>query len=113
MKVHRILIALTVLKLGLMVFLLTKIRRVEAVSPGHGDVSTSGASVLRGSSLEIVDDQGKVRASIKIHPADPNVKMPDGKTGIPETVMFRAFRPVPVVYLRRWFRYPSPFPTLL
>ena len=89
MKVHRILIALTVLNLGLMVFLLTQIRRVEAVSPGHGDASTSGASVLRGSSLEIVDDQGKVRASIKIHPADPNVKMADGKTGIPETVMFR------------------------
>ena len=85
MKIQRILIALTVLNLGLMMFLLTQIRR--------GEASTSGPSVLRGSSLEIVDDQGKVRASIKIHPADPNVKMPDGKTGIPETVMFRLIDP--------------------
>jgi len=89
MKIQRILIALTVLNLGLMVFLLTQIRRVEAVSPGHGEA----ASVLRGSSLEIVDDQGRVRASIKIHPGDPNFKMPDGKTGYPETVMFRLIDP--------------------
>jgi len=93
MKTQRILIALTVLNLGLMVFLLTQIRRVEAVSPSHGDANTSGASVLRGSSLEIVDDQGRVRASIKIHPGDPNFKMPDGKTGYPETVMFRLIDP--------------------
>jgi hypothetical protein len=45
--------------------------------------------VLRGSALEIVDDQGRVRASIKLHAADPTYKWPDGKTGIPETVMFR------------------------
>jgi hypothetical protein len=49
--------------------------------------------VLRGRSLEIVDDQGRVRASIKVHPADKTFKMPDGKTGYPETVMFRLIDP--------------------
>ena len=45
--------------------------------------------VLRGRALEIVDDQGRVRAMIKIFPPDPNVKMPDGTTGYPETVLLR------------------------
>jgi hypothetical protein len=42
-----------------------------------------------GRELEIVDEQGRVRASIKVHPANSTFKMPDGKTGYPETVMFR------------------------
>jgi hypothetical protein len=45
--------------------------------------------VLRGSALEIVDDQGRVRASIKLQAGDPHYKWPDGKVGYPETVMFR------------------------
>ena len=44
--------------------------------------------VLRGRSLEIVDDQGRVRASIKIHPANPKVTMPNGKTQA-ETAILR------------------------
>jgi hypothetical protein len=36
-----------------------------------------------------VDDKGRVRASISILPADPSVKMPDGTTGYPETVLLR------------------------
>jgi len=47
------------------------------------------APVLRGRALEIVDDRGRVRASIKVLPADPAVKMPDGSKGYPETVLFR------------------------
>jgi len=47
------------------------------------------APVLRARALEIVDDHGNVRASIKVLPADPNVKMPDGSTGYPETVLLR------------------------
>ncbi|HLK17654.1 MAG TPA: hypothetical protein VKT81_01825 [Bryobacteraceae bacterium] len=47
------------------------------------------APVLRGHALEIVDDQGRVRASISVFPADPKVKMPDGTTGYPETVLLR------------------------
>jgi hypothetical protein len=89
MKTQRIFIALTVINLGLTLFLLLHIRHVDA-----GSIEASSpAPVLRGSSLEIVDDQGRVRASIKIHPGDPNYKWPDGKIGYPESVMLRLSDP--------------------
>jgi len=47
------------------------------------------APMLRGRGLEIVDDQGRVRAMIKVFPADPHVTMPDGTKGYPETVLLR------------------------
>ncbi len=47
------------------------------------------SSVVRGHAFELVDEKGNVRAEIKILPADPKVKMPDGSVGYPETVMFR------------------------
>jgi hypothetical protein len=94
MKIQRVLIGLTVINLGLALFLLSQIRRVDAGSAGFRDAEASAsAPVLRGSALEIVDDQGRVRASIKLHPADPKFKMPDGKIGYPETVMFRLIDP--------------------
>jgi hypothetical protein len=85
-KIQRLLIALTVINLGILLFQLTQTQRVEAVTPASGE---PGTSVLRGSALEIVDDQGRVRASIKLQAGDPKYKWPDGKTGYPETVMFR------------------------
>ncbi|HJQ83570.1 MAG TPA: hypothetical protein VKA21_05810 [Candidatus Binatia bacterium] len=51
------------------------------------------APVLRGRALEIVDDSGRVRASIRIAPADPTYQMPDGTKGYPETVLFRLMDP--------------------
>lgn len=80
MKTQRLAIVLTVTNLLIMIITLASLRPATAQSV---------APVLRGRALEIVDDQGKVRASIKLHPADPTAKMPDGKTGYPETVMFR------------------------
>jgi hypothetical protein len=80
MKTQRLAIALTVVNLIILIVLLAQIR------PATAD---GVAPVLRGRQLEIVDDHGRVRASIKLHPADPNFKMPNGKTGYPETVMFR------------------------
>ena len=80
MKMQRLFIALTIVNLGLLIFLLAQIRQVGA---------DSVAPVLRGRELEIVDEQGRVRASIKVHPEDRTFKMPDGKTGYPETAMFR------------------------
>jgi hypothetical protein len=60
MMTRRFLVALTLLNFGLLVFLLGR----------PGPPAAQGApSVLRGSALEIVDDQGRVRASIVIHPA--------------------------------------------
>ena len=65
-------------------------RMIEA---GLGGVEficmNTDSQVLRGRSLEIVDDRGRVRASLKIHPADPNVRMEDGTRGYPETVILR------------------------
>lgn len=87
MKVQRLLIALTVLNLGLLVFLLAQI---EVRFLGFrfllrpAEVNSVG-SVLRGRALEITDDAGRVRASIKIYPASV---LPDGAT-YPETVLLR------------------------
>jgi len=84
MKTQRLVIVLTVINLVILMFNLAHSRpaTAEGVAP-----------VLRGRALEIVDDQGKVRASIKVHPADKTFKMPNGKTGYPETVMFRLIDP--------------------
>src|SRR5947209_10514609 len=54
-----------------------------------GAAADGGAPVLRGRALEIVDDRGRVRASITVFPADPTVRMPDGTKGYPETVLLR------------------------
>ncbi len=80
MKVQRLLIALTIVNLGLLTVLLTRVTLAGA---------QDAAAVLRGRALEIVDDAGKVRASIKVYPADPKVTMPDGTKGYPETVLLR------------------------
>ena len=80
MKTLRFAIGLTVLNLCILAS--TLFRANSAPTP-------EVAPVLRGRALEIVDDQGRVRAMIKIFPPDPNVKMPDGTTGYPETVLLR------------------------
>jgi hypothetical protein len=80
MKMNRFLIALTVLNTLALIYTLARPRAAEAQGV---------APVLRGRALEIVDERGKVRASITIFPADPKVKMPDGTTGYPETVLLR------------------------
>src|SRR5262249_13623784 len=80
MKTQRLAIALTALNLVILTFILLRSKSAA---------STEVAPVLRGRALEIVDDQERVRAMIKIFPADPTVKMPDGTTGYPETVLLR------------------------
>lgn len=89
MKSQRELIILTLVNLGILVFLLLRqIGTVEASSP---------ATVIRARGLEIVDIQGKVRASIQIVPAGP-ARMADGSVAkdgkvYPEAVLFRLIRP--------------------
>jgi hypothetical protein len=80
MKTQRVLATLAILNLVALLLVLSQ--RGAAASP---DV----APVLRGRALEIVDERGRVRASLSILPADSNVKMPDGTTGSPETVLLR------------------------
>jgi len=80
MKNQRLLVLITVFNVLLLMFSLGQTRAV---------VAEGIAPVLRGRSLEIVDDRGRVRASITILPADPTFKMPDSTTGYPETVLLR------------------------
>src|SRR6267378_2660645 len=80
MNTQRFLIALTVVNVASLAISLAR--------PGAAGAE-GVAPVLRGRALEIVDDRGRVRASIKVFPADPAVKMPDGTTGYPETVLLR------------------------
>jgi len=96
MRIQRLLTALTIVNLGLMVFVLAQTRGAKAKAGGPAfseEAAPAGteevAPMLRGRGLQIVDEHGKVRASITIYPADPNVKMPDGTTGYPETVLLR------------------------
>jgi hypothetical protein len=79
-KLQRLTITLTVLNLILMALGLAQLRPAAAQEI---------APVLRGRALEIVDDQGRVRAEIKVLPAQPTLKMPDGTMGYPEAVQLR------------------------
>ena len=80
MRTQRFAIGLTVLNLFL---LMSALFQAKSANPPELP------PVLRVRGLELVDDQGRVRAMLKIFPADPTVKMPDGTTGYPETVLLR------------------------
>ena len=82
MRNQRFALALTLLNLALLAFLLMQNRQAEAQNV---------APVLRGRELQIVDEQGRVRADLKVYPALPKAKMPDGTTGYPESVMLRLY----------------------
>jgi len=75
MKLSRFLIALTTVNLAILLFTLVQLRpKIDEVAP-----------VLRGRALQIVDDQGHVRASIAVMPAQAQA---NGET-YPETVLLR------------------------
>jgi hypothetical protein len=61
MKISRIQIALAIINLGLLVFLLAQLNKA------HADEIVP---VLRGRALEIVDGQGRIRASINVYPPE-------------------------------------------
>src|SRR5262245_40652283 len=79
-KLQRLTIALTALNLVILAFGVAQLRPVSAQAV---------APVVRARALEIVDEQGRVRAEIKVLPAQPTLKMPDGTTGYPEAVQLR------------------------
>jgi hypothetical protein len=87
MSKERVLTLLTLVNLGILVFvLLHQFGSVEA-----------GPAVLRARSLEIVDAHGMVRASLHIEPEGP-ARLADGSVAkdgkiYPETVLFRLIRP--------------------
>ncbi|HEX6433399.1 MAG TPA: hypothetical protein VFZ87_04130 [Gemmatimonadales bacterium] len=82
MNLQRFLVGVSILNLGLLIFLLMSRTEPALASPQ--------APVLRGSALEIVDAQGRVRASIKVQPAE--TFKPTGRK-YPETVMLRLIDP--------------------
>ena len=73
---QKLLVALTVVNLALLAFLLTRVP-TTAVADASG--------VLRGRALQITDDQGRVRASIVVHPPS--------SPGASETVVLRLVDP--------------------
>jgi hypothetical protein len=80
MKTQKLAVGLTVLNLLILMLVLLRAKSAPSLEV---------ASVLRGRALEIVDDQGRVRAMIKVFPPSPEAKMPDGTMGYPETVLLR------------------------
>lgn len=76
-KLQPVLVALTIANFAMLAFLFAQPRAVAAPTPDDG--------IIRGKGLQIVDDSGKVRASISIMPAE---KLKDGST-YPETVLLR------------------------
>ena len=60
MKIQRLLIVLTLVNLALLIFTLAQM---------HPAAAQGVTPVLRGRALEIVDDHGRVRASIQVLPA--------------------------------------------
>jgi hypothetical protein len=73
---QRLLIALTVINLGLLVFLLAQ-TRIHIGAQGVRVWTNTDGSVLRGRALEIVDEQGRTRAAINLHPADQTHSYPE------------------------------------
>jgi hypothetical protein len=80
MKMQGVLVVLTAANLGLLVNQLVQPNRTAAQEI---------APVLRGRELQLIDQRGRVRVEMKVFPPDPTVKMPDGSTGYPETVLLR------------------------
>jgi hypothetical protein len=80
MRMQRLLIALTVGNLALLLFALVATMRPAAAQGPQGVTP-----VLRGRALEIVDERGRVRASLSVLPAGTSAR----GDPYPETVLLR------------------------
>jgi hypothetical protein len=84
MKGQKVLALLTALNLGILMY--------QLVRPQVGMAATVfDLPVLRGRALEIVDDRGRVRASLSIIPEDPKVQWKGAP--YPEAVLLRLITP--------------------
>jgi hypothetical protein len=84
MKTQRLLIVLTAVNLGLLGY--------QLLQPRIGFAATADVpAVIRARALEIIDDRGKVRASLSVLPEDPKVIW-KGKP-YPEIVLLRMMSP--------------------
>ena len=80
MRLQPLLLALTLVNGAMLAFNLVQAHPVGAATLPQ---------VLRGRALEIVDAQGRVRATLSVLPGDPKFRMPDGTVGYPETTLLR------------------------
>jgi hypothetical protein len=76
MTTQRLLVILSAINLGLLVFLLAQ-TRVHVGPQGVRVWTNIDGSVLRGRALEIIDDEGRTRAAIDLHPADQAHSYPE------------------------------------
>jgi hypothetical protein len=84
MQTQRLLAVLTVVNLGLIFY--------QSIQPQPGVAAAAPVpTVIRARALEIVDDRGRVRASLSVLPEDPKVTW-KGKP-YPETVLLRLMSP--------------------
>ena len=83
MNPQRFAVAITILNAFLLVFVVIALQ-VRPIVGGE-------APIVRTRALEIVDSQGRVRASISVLPEDPSVTF-EGRV-YPETVLFRMSDP--------------------
>ena len=84
METQRLLIVLTAVNLGLLCY--------QSVQPRPSMATTADVpTVIRGRALEIVDDRGRVRASLSVLPEDPKVTW--NGNPYPETVLLRLMSP--------------------
>jgi hypothetical protein len=72
MKMQRTLLLLTVVNLALLLIELAQLRTASAVE--------EIAPVLRGRALQIVDDRGRIRASVNVYPSSGQGDGPSGDT---------------------------------
>ena len=75
-------IALTVVNAGMLAFSLMR---------PHWASADAVAPIVRARAFELVDESGRLRGELKVLPAQPNFKMPDGSVGYPEAVQLRLF----------------------
>jgi hypothetical protein len=80
MKTPRLLVVLTVVNFGMLVHQAVRLPAAQA---------EGAPAILRGSGIEIVDDQGRLRAQLKVEPAGTHVDSAGTKIAYPETVIFR------------------------
>jgi hypothetical protein len=82
---HRWLIAITMLNVACAAVSVSQLPHADAAGAQATDV-------VRTRHLEVVDAAGRVRASITVHPANPDVRMPDGTTQ-EDSVVLRLINP--------------------
>jgi len=78
-RIQRALLALCVVNLALVIWLLVQVRGIRRTTDG---------TVLRGKALQIVDEAGRVRASISVLPENEKYRTAEGGPW-PETVLLR------------------------